>query len=180
VSASLSNSSPGAAFVAALGSSGSGGAACNRSSRVEFLARISSARFILFESAQAISSRLICSVIGWRILSFSMKFKRIARIASISARIARSAAIVPASTDEPSSTSRTHSDSVNPAAAARDSSTRSSASETLVPTDFVRSARFTRHLRRSVFEGSAFVFQGSDARRPHGKRAASASRQAGC
>ena len=54
------------------------------------------------------------------------------------------------------------------AAAARDSSTRSSASETLVPTDFVRSARFTRHLRRSVFEGSAFVFQGSDARRPHG------------
>ncbi len=35
-------------------------------------------------------------------------------------------------------------------AGARDSSTRSSASETLVPTDFVRSARFTRHLRRSV------------------------------
>ena len=49
--------------------------------------------------------------------------------------------------------SRTHSESVNPAAAARDSNTRSSASETLVPTDFVRRARFTRHLRRSVFEG---------------------------
>ena len=41
---------------------------------------------------------------------------------------------------------------VNPAADARDSSTRSSASETLVPTDFVRSARFTRHLRRSLFK----------------------------
>jgi len=109
-------------------------------------------------------------------------------------RIGALYASVPISTDEPNSTSRTHSDSVNPADAARDSSTRNSASETLVPTDFVRSARFTRHLRRSVFEGSAFVFQGpafafqgpafvfqgSDARRPHGNRAASASRQAGC
>jgi hypothetical protein len=80
-----------------------------------------------------------------------------------------------------------HSESVSPAAAARDSSTRSSASETFVPTDFVRSARFTRHLRRSVskaphlfFQGPAFAFQGIDARRPHGKRAAPANRQAGC
>jgi hypothetical protein len=95
---------------------------------VEFLANTSSARFILFESAHSISSRLTCSVIGWRILSFSMKFSRIARIASISARMPHSAAIVPASTLDPNRTSRTHSESVNPARSARDSSTRSSAS----------------------------------------------------
>ena len=134
----------------------------------------------MFSSAHAINSRLTCSVIGWRALSFSMKFNRIARIASISARIARSAAIVPASTDDPSSTSRTHSDSVSPAAAARDSNTRSSASDTFVPTDFVRSARFTRHLRRSVSKAPHSFSKTSDARRPHGFRAASASRQAGC
>jgi len=78
-----------------------------------------------------------------------MKFSRIARIASISARMARSAAIVPASTLDPSSTSRTHSDSVNPERSARDSSTRSSASDTFVLTDLDRRSCFTAHLRRS-------------------------------
>jgi len=48
-----------------------------------------------------------------------MKFKRIVRIARTSARIVRSADIVPISTDEPGSTSRTHSDKVSSAAAAR-------------------------------------------------------------
>jgi hypothetical protein len=56
--------------------------------------------------------------------------------------IARSAASVPVSTLEPSSTSRTHSDNVSPARSARDSSTRSSASDTFVPTDLDRSSRF--------------------------------------
>jgi hypothetical protein len=67
----------------------------------------------------------------------------IARIASISARMARSAAIAPASTLDPKSTSRTHSDKVTPASAARDSSTRSSASDTFVLTDFDRRSCFT-------------------------------------
>ena len=78
-----------------------------------------------------------------------MKFSRIARIASISARMARSAAIAPASTLDPNRTSRTHSDSVNPERSARDSSTRSSASDTFVLTDLDRRSCFTAHLRRS-------------------------------
>ncbi len=64
------------------------------------------------------------------------------------ARIARSAASVPISTDEPKSTSRTYSDNVRPARSARDSSTRSSASDNFVPTDFVRSSRFIAHRHR--------------------------------
>ena len=36
----------------------------------------------------------------------------------------------------------------------------SSASETLVPTDFVRSARFTRHLQRSISKAQLLFFQG--------------------
>jgi len=82
-----------------------------------------------------------------------MKFRRIVRIARTSARIARSAARVPISTDEQSSTSRTHSDKVSPARSARDSSTRSSASETLVPTDFDRSSRFIDHPDGQTREG---------------------------
>jgi hypothetical protein len=58
---------------------------------------------------------------------------------------------VPISTLEPSSTSRTHSESVCPFARVRSSSMANSASLTFVPTDLVRSG-FTRH-RRWDWEG---------------------------
>jgi len=66
-----------------------------------------------------------------------------------------------------------HSDSVNPARSARDSSTRSSASDTFVLTDFDRRSCFTARLRHS-FSRPDFVFPRKDAARPHGFRAASA------
>jgi hypothetical protein len=46
-------------------------------------------------------ARLTCSGIGWRALSFSMKFRRIDRIARTSARIARSAAAFPSPHSNP-------------------------------------------------------------------------------
>lgn len=63
-------------------------------------------------------------------------------------------ASVPISTDDPKSTSRTPSVKVNPARSARDSHTRSSASDTFVPTDFDRSSRFIAHRRRWIVNQS--------------------------
>jgi hypothetical protein len=61
-------------------------------------------------------------------------------------------------------TSRTHSDSVTPARSARDSSTRSSASETFVPTDFVRNSRFIANRPRSVVKREMHEGRTRDAR----------------